>query len=55
VSDEERAAIKKRLAEAGIESQERDHGIAIGLFFEDPDGHTIEAITYRGRRRSATA
>lgn len=47
VSEEERAAIKKRLDETGIESQERDHGIAVGLFFEDPDGRTIEAITYR--------
>jgi catechol 2,3-dioxygenase-like lactoylglutathione lyase family enzyme len=47
VSEEERAAIKSRLDEAGIESQERDHGIAVGLFFEDPDGHAMEAITYR--------
>jgi catechol 2,3-dioxygenase-like lactoylglutathione lyase family enzyme len=48
VTDEERAEIKRRLDEAGIESQERDHGIAIGLFFEDPEGRTVEAITYRG-------
>lgn len=48
VSDEERAAIKERLDEAGVESHERDHGIAVGLFFEDPDGRLIEAITYRG-------
>ena len=47
VSDEERAQIERRLDEAGIESQERDHGIAVGLFFADPDGRTIEAITYR--------
>ena len=46
VSEEERAAIKERLEAEGIESWERDHGIAIGLFFEDPDGRTIEAITY---------
>ena len=48
VSDEERAALKERLDEAGVESHERDHGIAVGLFFEDPDGRLIEAITYRG-------
>ena len=48
VSEEERAEIKERLEEAGIESEERDHGIAVGLFFTDPDGRTIEAITYRG-------
>jgi len=48
VSENERAAIKRRLDEAGIESRERDHGIAIGLFFDDPDGRTIEAITYGG-------
>jgi catechol 2,3-dioxygenase-like lactoylglutathione lyase family enzyme len=57
VSEEERAAIKNRLDAAGIESKERDHGIAVGLFFEDPEGHTLEAITYRGgddpRRPSA--
>jgi catechol 2,3-dioxygenase-like lactoylglutathione lyase family enzyme len=48
VSEEERAAIKERLDAEGIESWERDHGIAIGLFFEDPDGRLIEAITYSG-------
>jgi catechol 2,3-dioxygenase-like lactoylglutathione lyase family enzyme len=48
VTDEERAEIKRRLDEAGIDSQERDHGIAIGLFFQDPEGRTVEAITYRG-------
>ena len=48
VSEEERAAVKERLDAAGIESRERDHGIAVGLFFEDPDGRLIEAITYRG-------
>ena len=47
VSDEERAAIKERLDDAGVESHERDHGIAVGLFFEDPDGRLLEAITYR--------
>ena len=46
VSEEERAAIKERLDAEGIESWERDHGIAVGLFFEDPDGRLIEAITY---------
>jgi catechol 2,3-dioxygenase-like lactoylglutathione lyase family enzyme len=48
VTDEERAEIRRRLEEEGIETRERDHGIAIGLFFEDPDGRQIEAITYRG-------
>ena len=48
VSEEERAEIKERLDGVGIESEERDHGIAVGLFFNDPDGRTIEAITYRG-------
>jgi catechol 2,3-dioxygenase-like lactoylglutathione lyase family enzyme len=47
VSEEERAAIKERLDEAGVEWRERDHGIAVGLFFRDPDGRTVEAITYR--------
>jgi catechol 2,3-dioxygenase-like lactoylglutathione lyase family enzyme len=46
VSEEERAALKERLDAEGIESWERDHGIAVGLFFEDPDGRLIEAITY---------
>jgi len=48
VSEEERAAIKERLDTEGIESWEHDHGLAIGLFFEDPDGRLIEAITYSG-------
>jgi catechol 2,3-dioxygenase-like lactoylglutathione lyase family enzyme len=46
VTEEERAQVKKRLDAEGIESEERDHGIAVGLFFRDPDGRTIEAITY---------
>ena len=48
ISEEERAAIKERLNAEGIESWEHDHGIAIGLFFDDPEGRTIEAITYYG-------
>lgn len=48
VTDEERGEIRRRLEEEGIETRERDHGIAVGLFFEDPDGRLIEAITYRG-------
>jgi catechol 2,3-dioxygenase-like lactoylglutathione lyase family enzyme len=47
VSEAERAEIKRRLDEAGIENEERDHEIAVGLFFEDPDGRLLEAITYR--------
>ena len=46
VTDEERRRIKERLDEAGIEWRERDHGIATGLFFRDPDGRLLEAITY---------
>jgi catechol 2,3-dioxygenase-like lactoylglutathione lyase family enzyme len=48
VSEEERAALKRALDEAEIANEERDHGIAVGLFFEDPDGRQLEAITYRG-------
>jgi catechol 2,3-dioxygenase-like lactoylglutathione lyase family enzyme len=47
VSDEERRSLHLALDEAGIASEERDHEIAIGLFFEDPDGRQLEAITYR--------
>lgn len=39
--------IKQRLEEAGVEWRERDHGIAVGVFFRDPDGRLLEAITYR--------
>jgi catechol 2,3-dioxygenase-like lactoylglutathione lyase family enzyme len=48
VSEEEREQIKQRLDEAGVEWRERDHGIATGLFFHDPDGRQLEAITYTG-------
>jgi catechol 2,3-dioxygenase-like lactoylglutathione lyase family enzyme len=48
VSEEERAEIRHRLEEEDVETRERDHGIAVGLFFEDPDGRLIEAITYYG-------
>ena len=47
VTEAERAEIRRRLDQAGIEWRERDHDIAVGLFFTDPDGRTIEAITYR--------
>jgi catechol 2,3-dioxygenase-like lactoylglutathione lyase family enzyme len=47
VSDGERAELKRRLEAAGIECEERDHEIAVGLFFRDPDGRQLEAITYR--------
>ena len=46
VSPQERAEIMRRLEEAGIECEERDHEIAVGLFFRDPDGRLVEAITY---------
>jgi catechol 2,3-dioxygenase-like lactoylglutathione lyase family enzyme len=47
VSETERAELRRKLDAAGIEWRERDHEIAVGLFFDDPDGRTIEAITYR--------
>ena len=47
VSDQERRALREALAEADIDHEERDHDIAIGLFFEDPDGRKLEAITYK--------
>src|ERR671935_1836196 len=46
VSEAEREEIKRRLDEAGIEWHESDHGIAKGVFFRDPDGRQLEAITY---------
>jgi catechol 2,3-dioxygenase-like lactoylglutathione lyase family enzyme len=48
VGEEERAAVRQRLDELGVEWHERDHGIAVGVFFRDPDGRLLEAITYRG-------
>jgi catechol 2,3-dioxygenase-like lactoylglutathione lyase family enzyme len=48
MSEQERAELRRRLEDAGIEHSERDHGIAVGLFFRDPDGRRLEAITYRG-------
>jgi catechol 2,3-dioxygenase-like lactoylglutathione lyase family enzyme len=48
VSEEERAALRERLDADGIEWRERDHGIGTGLFFRDPEGRQLEAITYRG-------
>jgi catechol 2,3-dioxygenase-like lactoylglutathione lyase family enzyme len=48
VDDDERARIKERLDEAAVEWRERDRGIATGLFFRDPDGRLLEAITYTG-------
>jgi catechol 2,3-dioxygenase-like lactoylglutathione lyase family enzyme len=47
VDDGERERIKQRLDEAGVEWREHDHGIAVGVFFRDPDGRLLEAITYR--------
>jgi catechol 2,3-dioxygenase-like lactoylglutathione lyase family enzyme len=48
MSEAERAELSRRLEDAGIECRERDHGIAVGLLFRDPDGRQLEAITYRG-------
>lgn len=47
VSEEGRAELARRLDSEGIAHEERDHGIAVGLFFRDPDGRLVEAITYR--------
>jgi catechol 2,3-dioxygenase-like lactoylglutathione lyase family enzyme len=47
VTEEERAEIKRRLDDEGVRWEERDHEIAVGLFFADPDGRQLEAITYR--------
>jgi catechol 2,3-dioxygenase-like lactoylglutathione lyase family enzyme len=46
VSEEEREQLKRALDQAGIEWKESDHGIAKGVFFHDPDGRQLEAITY---------
>jgi catechol 2,3-dioxygenase-like lactoylglutathione lyase family enzyme len=48
VSNEERKELQRQLEESGIDCEEKDHEIAVGLFFEDPDGRQLEAITYRG-------
>ena len=48
VTEDERTELKRRLEGAGIEWEERDHGIAKGVFFRDPDGRQLEAITYQG-------
>jgi catechol 2,3-dioxygenase-like lactoylglutathione lyase family enzyme len=52
VTDEEREELKRRLDEAGVDWEERDHGIAKGVFFCDPDGRQLEerrATTRAGR------
>jgi catechol 2,3-dioxygenase-like lactoylglutathione lyase family enzyme len=46
VSEQERDRLKRTLDDAGVEWKERDHGIAKGVFFRDPDGRQLEAITY---------
>jgi hypothetical protein len=48
ISDAERRALEQRLDEDGIVYEVRDHDIAVGVFFRDPDGRRLEAITYRG-------
>jgi catechol 2,3-dioxygenase-like lactoylglutathione lyase family enzyme len=47
VSAEEQDELKRTLDEAEIEWEERDHEIAVGVFFQDPDGRQLEAIVYR--------
>ena len=51
VSDEERRALKRALDDAGIANEERHHGVGVGLFFADPDGRQLEAVTYRDMSR----
>jgi catechol 2,3-dioxygenase-like lactoylglutathione lyase family enzyme len=46
MSPDEREELKRRLDDSDIEWEERDHGIAKGVFFRDPDGRQLEAITY---------
>lgn len=48
VSEQELDELKRELDSAGVAWRERDHGIAVGVFFEDPDGRRVEAIWYRG-------
>jgi catechol 2,3-dioxygenase-like lactoylglutathione lyase family enzyme len=48
VSAEEQEELKRRLDEERISWEERDHEIAVGVFFRDPDGRQLEAIAYRG-------
>jgi catechol 2,3-dioxygenase-like lactoylglutathione lyase family enzyme len=48
VSEQELEELKRELDSAGIAWRERDHGIALGVFFDDPDGRRVEAIWYRG-------
>lgn len=48
VSEEERVQLRRRLDDAGIDWEERDHDVGVGLFFHDPEGRQLEAITYRG-------
>jgi catechol 2,3-dioxygenase-like lactoylglutathione lyase family enzyme len=47
MSAEEQAELKRRLDEEGIPWEEHDHEIAVGVFFQDPDGRQLEAIVYR--------
>src|SRR2546421_1494105 len=37
-SAEEQEQLRTRLDDLGIEWEEHDHGIAVGLFLRDPDG-----------------
>jgi catechol 2,3-dioxygenase-like lactoylglutathione lyase family enzyme len=47
VSEDELEQLKRELDAAGIAWKQRDHGIGLGVFFEDPDGRQLEAIWYR--------
>lgn len=48
MSPDEQEKLKRRLDAAGIPWEERDHEIAVGVFFQDPDGRQLEAIVYAG-------
>ena len=47
VSGEERNSLREALERADISHEERDHDIAVRLFFEDPGGRLLEAISYK--------
>jgi len=56
VSAEEQDELKRRLDDAGIAWEERDHEVAVGVFFQDPDGRQLEAIAYiAGEDRAGAA
>jgi len=39
-------AARERLRSNGVQFRDEDHGNALSLYFEDPDGHVLELTTY---------